>query len=417
VIIELSINSEYSLKLKRIHDFEQAEKVLSERTYKTYKLKGLSSLRFNEYGDLTIGYEVVDTDKNGFNEFSSEYTERLFTPKHCWNHLVGMLGLPNSLYDYYELFKKLGKTQTEICLEHESDILKMFFEYREADKLERETLKKGHYLKDHYLSVFTDTFGTFPRVIRSELYKPYSDYQALVDTNDNLMLYNEKKGSDFEFQKANYSPYRFSVDYIDNNKKIELKEVGDTVCNGLRMFNSETKDSSYGFQSLMVRLQCTNGMVSNFSDTALRVKHIGKDFERNTLLALQKVLELSNEFMDNYTNLEKYSKPITNNWNELLQMDSSVISLNNKEKLNLIDIAEKEDYVFSSYGLVQALTYEGSHNSRTDKDVKRNNTKSLEIMNNPKALGKWYLNKHKNDKKDETDKNIISTDSMSLSLD
>ncbi len=403
----LMSNMDYSLNVKKFTDFNQAVKVLGQRTYKTYKLCGLSSLRFNQYGDLTVGYEVIDTDLSGVAEYSQEYTKRLFTPKHVWNHLVSMLKLPSMLYDYYELFKKLGQSQLDMCLDMERDILSMFFDHREADKLQREENKSGHYLKDHYISVFTDIHGEFPRVIRSELYRPYSDLDALIDTNDNLKKHNEVKGSDFNFKNATYSPYKLKANFLDNKKKAELHKVGDKVCAGVNMFNSETKDSSYGFQVLMMRLICSNGAVSSFVDNTLKVKHIGADFEKNTLIAFKRALQLSNKYIEQYMNLEKFSEPISNSWNDLLEIPSKLITLNNREKLNLIQVAERESYNFSAYGLVQALTFEGSNNSRTDKDIKRYNDKANLIIENPTNISKWIPNRLLPKKDEKTEINDI----------
>jgi len=59
------------------------------------------------------------------------------------------------------------------------------------------------------------------------------------------------------------------------------------------------------------------------------------------------------------------------------------------EKKELISIAQKENYPFSAYGLVQALTFKSNHDAISDSKFKNLNQKAIDIARHVDKFNTW----------------------------
>jgi hypothetical protein len=59
------------------------------------------------------------------------------------------------------------------------------------------------------------------------------------------------------------------------------------------------------------------------------------------------------------------------------------------EKSELIEIAEKEGYKFTPYGIVQALTWKSSHKANSLEEVERLNNKANDIIFVANSIASW----------------------------
>jgi len=394
--------TDYSLRNRHFTNYDECYNFLKNRSKNTYRMCGIEQLGFNRLGDIEMTLRVQDSDEFTYAIHSNEYSKTFFIPKYVWSHIANFLGLPTNIFDYYKLLKERFKvSELDIAMSYESEILEMLFNERN----ERKKLNKR--LKDMFIAVFDDGFGEFPRVVKSSVYRPYEDFKALEDTCNNLRKVNARNGTAFEFQESYLSPYRSSFNFIDKNQKLELTHKGDQINAGFNLTNSETKNSSYRFQVLIMRMICANGLISTFPDTELTVMHAGDDFSIRCQKAFIKCLNLSNEFAKKFYELDKHTKVISNQWNDILDIPSEYLSLSNVEKQELIEIANKENYDLNPYGLVQALTYKSNHGANDDKTFDKYNNKALKILKNAKDIAEWIPKRLQENKTTENNQNIL----------
>ena len=365
--------SKYSITRKRYTDLDNVVKILEDRKRETFKLDGISKIFYDNDGNLNFRFNVRESDEFQYGIYSDELLKDWILPKHAFTQLSNYLGIPTRIYDFMQLsHEKLNYAENSVFLDNLSENLELLCK----ERIERE--KNSKRLQSHYITVFDDIFGKSIRRISSENYKPYEDYQALIDTNRNLEKVNSQKGSSYQHRETYISPYKMTSNFVDDNQKIQLKNVGDKIKGGITLINSETKNSSYGLQALIFRLACTNGMISEFKDSALTVKHMGSDFGLNTKKAFIKILELGKNFTKMFVNLDK-SNPISNDWNDIYELPDTLFQMRANEKKELISIAQKENYPFSAYGMVQTLTFKSNHDAINDSKFKSLNQKALDI--------------------------------------
>lgn len=398
----------YSLDRKRYTNLETVSKILENRTRETFKLDGINKIRFDDNGKLNFRFVVRESDEFQYGIYSTEKVKEWYLPKHAFAQLANYLRIPIRIYDFMQLGREqLESGENEVFLENLCENLELLCQ----ERIERE--KKSNRLKQHFITVFDDIFGTFIRRISSEIYKPYEDYRALTDTDKNLQKVNAKKNTHFNHRETYISPYKLTSNFVDDSQKINLKSVGDTIKAGITLINSETKDSSYGFQALIFRLACENGLISEFKDPALTVKHMGDDFKLNTRKAFIKVLELGKNFAKMFYELDK-SEKISNDWNDLYQLPDSLFQMRNNEKKQLIEIAQKESYPFSAYGMVQALTFKSNHDAVSDSKFNGLNKKANEIARKVDKFNTW---KPKRLQPKESITTVIDNDTLELITD
>ncbi|GAH83241.1 unnamed protein product, partial [marine sediment metagenome] len=205
-----------------------------------------------------------------------------YLPKYAFSQLASYLGIPVRTYDFIELAsplqeseKRLDSGERDLYLENISENLEVLCQNR----LERE--KESKRLQKHYITVFTDLFGTAVRRVASDIYSPYEDWKAVMDTNSNLQKVNNAKGTDYQHTESYISPNKVTSNFVNSNYKIHLKNLNDEIKGGISMMNSETKSSSFGYQALIFRLACTNGLISTFKDAMLTVKHVQSRSQSN----------------------------------------------------------------------------------------------------------------------------------------
>ena len=396
--------SKYSITRKRYTDLDNVVKILENRKRETFKLDGISKIYYDNDGNLNFRFNVRESDEFQYGIYSDEILKDWILPKHAFTQLANYLGIPVRIYDFMQLsHEKLNHSENSVFLDNLSENLELLC----RERIERE--KNSKRLKNHYITVFDDIFGTSIRRVSSEIYKPYEDYKALIDTNNNLEKVNTQKNSSYQHRETYISPYKLTSNFVDDKQKIQLKNVGDIVKGGITLINSETKNSSYGFQSLMFRLACSNGMVSEFKDSALTVKHMGDDFKTNTKKAFIKVLELGKNFSKMFVDLDK-SVSMSNDWNDIHELPDTLFQMRLNEKKQLIEIAQKENYPFSAYGLVQALTFKSNHDAITDSKFKSLNNKAIDVTRKIDKFNNWSpkrLNQKVSDKKFESDNTSI----------
>jgi hypothetical protein len=389
--------SVYSLTRKRYTDLDNAVKILENRKRETFKLDGIKKIFFDNNGKLNFRFLVRESDEFQYGIYSNDMLKEWYLPKHAFAQLATYLDIPIRLYDFIQLGRKLEHNENDVFLENLTENLELLCQ----ERLERE--KNSKRLKNHYITVFDDIFGTFIRRISSEIYRPYEDYKALIDTNNNLEKVNNQKGTNYHHRETYISPYKLTSNFIDESQKINLKKISDEVKGGITLINSETKDSSYGFQALIFRLACENGLISEYKDAGLTVKHMGDDFKLNTKKAFIKVLELGKDFAKMFVELDK-SEPISNDWNDIYELPDTLFQMRNNEKKELIEIAQKESYPFSAYGVVQALTFKSNHDAISDSKFSNLNQKAVDIARKVDKFNQW---KPKRLEKKETPKLIL----------
>ncbi len=418
-----------SLTRKHYTNINKVEKILEQRTRETFKLDGINKIFFDKDNKLNFRFIVRESDEYQLGIYSNDLLKEWYLPKHAFSQLASYLNIPVRTYDFINLAnplmdteKRLDSNERDLFLENISENLEILCKNR----IERE--KNSKRLQKHYITVFSDLFGTFIRRISSEIYKPYEDYKALIDTNTNLQKVNKAKGTSYEHTESYISPNKLTSNFVDSNYKIHLKNIDDTIKGGITMTNSETKDSSFGFQALIFRLECTNGMVSTFKDQALTVKHIGREpttgekgkkkykpFSVKTIDAFIKILELGANFSKMFVELER-SKPISNDWNDIYELPDTLFQMRKNERKELITIARKESYPFSAYGIVQALTFKSNHDAISDSKFKTLNEKAIDVSRKVDKFNKFTPKRFRNKEVNEKVSNQNSFDISDLSF-
>jgi hypothetical protein len=369
---------------RRYTNLNDVENILASRKRETYKLDGIRGISYDDNSSKpNFEFLVKESDEFQYGIYSNDMIKKWYLPKHAFSQLANYLGVPIRLYDFMQLGReKLDKDENQLFLDNISENLELLCQKRLKEEEESKRLKH------HYITVFDDIFGNFVRRISSEIYRPYEDVNALIDTNANLEKINAEKGTNYHHRETYLSPFKLTSNFIDESQKLTLKNVGDTIKGGITLINSETKDSSYGFQALMFRLACENGMISEFKDPALTVKHMGDEFQLNTRKAFIKVLQLGNNFAKLFLELDR-SKTISNDWNDIYEIPNNLLQMRNLEKRELIDIAHKEEYPFSGYGIVQALTFKSNHESISDSKFNSLNSKAINIAQKVDKFNEW----------------------------
>lgn len=379
----LLLYSDVYEKAKRFTDYEKAYDFVDNRTKDTFLLGGIAGLGIEPNG-MKIEFDVRETDEHLILNNTPITQEEFFISNYVWNHLAGFLGIPVPVFNYYQRFIELNKEDFRTCQENEAEILQILFNDRLDKKL------KSSRIKDIYITVFEDGFGRFPRVIHSDIYYPYKDSRSFDVVNNGLQSANEKyQDKDYRFKNAWISPYSSEIQFSNNNTKSELVNVGDTIESGISVINSECKLASFTYQALIIRLSCLNGVTNNFKDNALRIRHYESGFEQKIKAGFVKVLKLENDFAKIYLEASEFNQPISDNWSDLLELPSSFLAMKQPEKQEIIEIAEKEEYKFSPYGIVQALTYKSSHKAFDDSTKKRINDKALHVLDNIELMQEW----------------------------
>lgn len=369
-------------KGKTFKSYDKTLDFLDNRVKETYMLKGIIGLEIMSNG-MKILFGVHETDNNLI--LNGSYMEKeFFIPKYVWSHLTGFLKIPSPVYDFYQSFHGLlDKEDFKTCQNNEAENLEIMFNNR------LEAKKQNNRLKDIFITVFKDSFGEYPRVIHSELYYPYRDSEALETVNNGFEALNRKYDDrDYGFKTAFLTPYCSNFNYTNNLTKTPTK-IGEELESGLMIKNSECKLASFTFQTLMVRLACLNGLISNFRDSELKIKHYENGFERKIQNGFVKSLKLENKFASQYLKACEKTKPISLEWNDIQEIPNSILAMKPNEKQELIEIAKFEDYEFSPYGILQALTYKTTHRVHDDSNKERINKKALHILDNIDLLSEW----------------------------
>lgn len=378
----LNVYNDVFERAKTITKLDDAKDFLENREKQTYLLDGVSGLEIIRDG-MKILFDVVETDDHLLKKGLPRIEKEFFIPKFVWNHLVGFLSIPNRVFDYYQRFRDLSNEDFIRCQECESEVLQILFN----DRLDQQ--KKNTRIKELYLTVFNDGFGEFPRVIHSELYYPFRDYEALTMLLDGFLSVNrEHNDRDYAFKNAYISPY--SSEFRFTNEKTKTPTVrGEEIESGVSVQNSECKYASFNFQAYILRLQCLNGATSRYNDTDLRVKHYEHGFKQKIANAFRKALHLENDFARKYMDSVKYNEKLSNDWADLLDIPKSILAMNPNEKEELVEIGRTQDYDFTPYGVLQALTYKSSHRSHNDSTKDRINEKACIVLDNIEELSEW----------------------------
>jgi len=378
---ELMVYADRSERTLIVKDKQEAKKILSERVKQTFLLKGILGLELTS-SDVIVTFDVIETDDHLVKKGMIAKAKPFFTSQHVFRHLTGFLGVPTGIYDLIQTFRVLTESQRIECLEHLAEILKIHFEHR---LYEVENSRK----KDIYLTVFTDIFGSFARVIHSGVYYPYPDSEAFEKLDKGVQIVNEQNPDrQYKFRSADISPYQTKVNYTNHLSKTKVSE-GNTIESGFTATNSECKKASYNFQSYVLRLECMNGATSRYTDNDLRVKHYEAGFEQKITRAFVKALKLEDKFALKFIEATKYDNKISDDWADLLKLPSSILALNNPEKKELIELGERKYGEFTPANVVNVLTDKATHNSRDDNTSARFNEKAVIVVNNIERLSQW----------------------------
>ena len=384
----MTVYSDAYEKAKQFNNLDHAIDFLDNRVKSTYRLEGLIGLEIIPNGIKMI-LLVKEADNNLFLTGTNSYEKEFFIPKYVWNHLTSFLNVPSRVFEYYQSFRNLISEQDfKKCQDNESEILGIMFNNRlEEKRIKEEAGKKAK--KDLYITSFKDGFGEFPRIIHSDLYYPYEDSEALEMIINGFNSVNAKHDNrEYEFKNAFISPYRSEFSFSNLQTKTPVK-VGEEIESGITLINSECKNNSLTFQALVIRLMCLNGVISEFPDNTLKIRHYENAFENKIKNGFVKVLQLENKFAKQYMEASEKDKKISNDWADFLEVPNSILAMQNSGKQELIDIAKQQDYAFTPYGVIQALTYKGSHRTHDDNTKKLINKKTVNILDNIDLLQKW----------------------------
>ena len=355
--------------------YSDVEDFLKKRQTEKFIIKGIVSIDIKK-GEFYFTLEVQEPESTVIE------VHEFYMPKHAINHLFRTVDIPTALLVYYHtLNTSLPDDQRKEAFEYESKNLSNLFGARINKQL---TSKRT---KDMYLHIVEDGFGKYPRAITSEDYIHYADADALSEFQDKIEAINKRDKSDYEFSMAMLTPFSSRVGYVSEVVQVMSEEISKGFC----WVNSEMKRNSFQLLNQIIRLICSNGMYDRTGgDNIYRIPHKGENFELKQELALNGILTLEDKFMEAYQSLERFSKKtISDTWDALYQLPNRYLPMKKGEKTELIEIAEKEGYKFTPYGIVQALTWKSSHKANSLEDVERLNDKANDIIFVANSIASW----------------------------
>ena len=356
-------------------NFSKVEDFLKNRQTEKYIIKGIVKIDIIG-GEFYFTLEIQEPESVGIE------VREFYMPKHTINHLFRTVDIPTALLGYYDtLNTSLPDDQRKEAFEYESKNLSNLY----GARIEKQLTSKR--TKDMYLHVVEDGFGKYPRAITSEDYIHYADSDALADFQFKVDDLNKRDKSDYEFSMAMLTPFSTRVGYINDTIEIMKEEISTGFC----WLNSEMKRNSFQLLNQMIRLLCSNGMFSRTGgDNIYRIPHKGENFELKQAVALNGIITLEDKFTEAYQSLERYSKnPISDKWDDLYQLPTRYLAMKKGEKSELIEIAEKQEYEFTPYGIVQALTWKSSHKANSLEEVERLNNKANDIIFVANSIASW----------------------------
>lgn len=376
-------------RAKTSTSLDETANILGSREYENYLLKGVAGLEIIRDG-LKIIFKVKEADANLFQRGLPTIEKEFFIPKFVWNHLCNSLGIPSRVFDYYQKFHSLlDKDDFNRCQENESEVLQILFDNRIKDQAKRQAEGSGHYLKDLHITVFNDIFGEFPRRIATDVYYPFKDIETLELVQNGFTSINKNYADrNYRFKDAYISPYQTELHYTNTLTKRPTVR-GEEIEAGLTIINSECKKKSLTFQALVLRLTCLNGATSTFKDPDLSIRHYEANFERKVQNGFVKAVKLESEFAKQYLEAVNYNERISDNWADFLDLPRNLLEMKPNERQEIIDIAKQEDYEFTPYGVVQALTFKSTHRAHDDATKERINEKAVHILDNIELLQEW----------------------------
>jgi hypothetical protein len=378
---ELLVYSNRSEKTKTIKDKKEAQKILDARTKQTFLLKGILGLEINS-ADLMITFDAIETDDHLIKKFSFATAQTFFISQYVFRHLANFLGIPSAVYDLIMDTRRLSASDRIEVLEHLAEVLRIYFNHR---IIEVENSRK----KDIFMTVFTDIFGSYPRVIHSEIFYPYPDGEALTKLDTGVQTINEQNPDrQYTFRSAKISPYQSEFNYTNKLSRTQATR-GTTIESGFTATNSECKKASYNFQSYVLRLECMNGATSRYTDNDLRVKHYEAGFESKITRAFVKALQLEDKFALKFIEATKYDQKISDDWADLLSIPSSILALNTPERKELIELGQEKYGEFTPANVLNTLTDKATHGSKDDSTHERYNEKAVILMNRIEQLDQW----------------------------
>lgn len=379
----LLVYSDVYEKTLSLNSLIKTKEILQKRVKKTYLLKGIVDIDVPRRNELNIVFDVIETDDHLIKKGMSVQTNDFFISRYVFSHLASFLGIPSRIYDLVDTFWTLPEHYRIECIEHLGEILKRFFNHR------IEQQEQNARLKDIYITVFSDYWGEFPRVIHSNVYYPYPDKNALDMLLKGLDTINEQNADrEYTFQSAKLSPYQSTFNFTNFKSRTEVAP-GETIESGITVINSECKRASFNFQNYVLRLQCANGMTSTFMDADLRVKHYESGFLRKIQNAFVKSLRLEDQFASKYIKAIEYNDEISDDWADLLDIPSSILALNNAEKTELISIGRSKYGKFTPYNILNVVTEKATHGTHDDNSQERFNEKAIIILDNIENLSMW----------------------------
>jgi len=137
------------------------------------------------------------------------------------------------------------------------------------------------------------------------IYDPETNQAKAIKSNRYTMMPNYYVLQKALIENTEYSPedhYDARYSYIDDNhmkvgftgmRQVEVGakfNKGDILGVGVRMWNSQTGNSSLGVGQLLVRLACTNGMTSKEAYDIFRMTHANKDLMYRFNYAMRNIL-------------------------------------------------------------------------------------------------------------------------------
>jgi len=379
---ELLIYNDMYERTLNFNDLDKARDFVKERVKKTYLLKGIEGIEILK-GALNIDFDVIETDDHLIKRGLFPEEKIFLTSRYVWGHLAGFLNISSRLYDFMQVFWTLSEEDRIECQEHFAEILKILFNHRLKEQ------EKNSRIRDIFITVFSDGFGEFPRVIHSGIYYPYPDHEALDTIVKGFDTINEQNADrQYEFKTAEISPYQSKFNFTNGLSMTEVGH-GDTIESGIAIINSECKKASYNYQNFIWRQTCKNGATSRWTDNELNIRHYESGFEAKIRRGLVKALRLEDEYAHKFIEASKHDQKISDDWADLLDIPSSILAMEKKEKEEIIGIGKSQGLKFTPYEVVNALTFKATHQSHDDATKERINEKANIVIDNIEKLSLW----------------------------
>lgn len=273
---------------------------------------------------------------------SDYHDETIAIEKLFMDSTTGNMVIKNGAYNYEEYL--LQDQALQLLLTK----LKVPCEYAKRCPHDLLASNVNHWLSRYPKSLFIRFDRNEIRSILTQRYNPVSNLEMV------RLLYNNIKDQDIGV-RYEITPSRFIAQFI-SLEKVTGTEVGDPCQYGIHLCNSETGHASAGIKGLILRLICSNGLVSPFTHNSWSRTH-----RSQTDLILD---EMESSILSITSELPEILR-IFYSTREILFSEPAKVIKGVSAHFKLTDAQQEEvqKHVTGNnlYSLVNAFTHAGSH--------------------------------------------------------